>query len=83
MDARGMMTAANVRHGVVGSAKGRHAVAVACLLYAIDDHRVLVYQTLQVYGIALGEIVRGLGENELHSIAQSSGTHLKQMTASL
>ena len=78
-----MMTGANVKHGVVGSAKGRHAVAVACQLYAIDGHRVLVYQTLQVYGIALGEIVRGLGESELHSIVQSSGTHLEQMAASL
>ena len=68
MDARGMTMAANVRHGVVGSAEGRHAVVVACQLYAIDGHRVLVYQTLQVYGIALGEIVRGLGENELQFI---------------
>ena len=60
--------AANVRHGVVGSAEDHHVVVVACQLCVIDDHRVLVYQTLQVYGIALGEIVRGLGENELQFI---------------
>ena len=75
--------AANVKHGVVGSAEDHHVVAVACQLYAVDGHRVLMYQTLQVYGIALGEIVRGLGENELHFIVQSSSTHLKQMAASL
>ncbi len=60
MNVRGMGKGANARHGADGNGGGRHAIAVASQLYATDGHRVVMFQTLQVYDIVVSVIVREL-----------------------